>query len=150
MVHENIEYKEFLEFIEKKEYEKLDFSKIKIQKYYVFYSIYKNNNIDYQTIIKNFNSITKSKFILSQSQLSKIKNEVIDNLKDLDLYQLVNKIKEDISDLYIYVNDIKYEVIIKNKNVEREERIIYFGLKKYLANLNYENTIEFFFILLLK
>ena len=145
MEHKNIEYKEFLEFIEKKEYEKLDFSKIKIQKYYVFYSIYKNNNIDYQTIIKNFNSITKSKFILSQSQLSKIKNEVIDNLKDLDLYQLVNKIKEDISDLYIYVNDIKYEVIIKNKNVEREERIIYFGLKKYLANLNYENTIEFFF-----
>ena len=58
MEHENIEYKEFLEFIEKKEYEKLDFSKNKIQKYYVFYSIYKNNNIDYQTIIKNFNSIT--------------------------------------------------------------------------------------------
>ena len=57
---------------------------------------------------------------------------------------MVNKIKDEVSDLYIFVNNINYEIKINNKCIEREERIIYFCLKKYIDNLNEGNVIEFF------
>ena len=38
-------------------------------------------------------------------------------------------IKIDILDLYININDIKYNIIIKNKNIERQQTIIFFGIK---------------------
>ena len=57
---------------------------------------------------------------------------------------MVNKIKDEVSDLYIFVNDINYEIKINNKCIEREERVIYFALKKYFDNLKEENAIEFF------
>ena len=60
----------------------------------------------------------------------------------MDFLQLVAKIKDEIPDLY--ANDINYDIKIKTKIIKREERIIYFGHKKYLVNLESANTIEFF------
>lgn len=56
---------------------------------------------------------------------------------------MIKKIKIDIPNLYIIINDISYDIKIKSKNKNREERIIFFGYKNKLKNLNDNITNEF-------
>ena len=81
----------------------------------MFYSIKNNNDIDYPTIFKNFYVRTHENIKLSKSQLSKIKNSIFDNYKGLSLNEIIEKVKIEISDLYIIINDINYQINIKNK-----------------------------------
>ena len=56
----------------------IDFKNSEIQKYYIYYTIAKNNDIDYPSIYKNFYNLTKEKITLTNSQISKIKSQIID------------------------------------------------------------------------
>lgn len=51
----------------------------------------------------------KEKILLTKSQISKIRTKIKDNFKDLKLYDLIEKIKNDIPNLHIVVNDINWK-----------------------------------------
>ena len=93
------------------------------------YIISQNKNIDNASIINKFKTITELDLTLSKSTISTLINSIVDTYKDLDLNQLIEKIKEEHPDLMIYIQDIKYEIFIKNNKEERNERIIYFSKK---------------------
>ena len=63
------------------------------------------------------------------------------------MLELVEKIKNKIPDLNIFVQDINYEVKIKNKKDFRKERIIYFSKKNNLVSLIKINALNFLLIL---
>ena len=63
-----------------------------IQKYYIQYIIFKNKEIDNASIIKQFFDISKEKFILSKSEISKIRTKIIGEYKNLSLEQVINHI----------------------------------------------------------
>ena len=72
---------------------------------------------------------------LSKSQFSKIKNKFNDEYKDLDIIQLIEKIKIQVPDLFIKIYDIKYEIKFKNLLESRENRLVFFGLENNLKKL---------------
>ena len=63
----------------------------------------------------------------------------------MELNELVEKIKIEFPNLYSAINDINYKIKIKNKEVNREQRIIMFGNKDRIPLIN-KNVIEEFFI----
>lgn len=142
--HEDISYEEFIKLYTNKQYKKIKFNEIKIQKYFVMYIISQNKSIDNASIINKFKTITELDLTLSKSTISNLRNSIVDTYKDLDLNQLIEKIKEEHPDLMIYIQDIKYEIFIKNNKEERNERIIYFSKKHNLEYLNKEKCSEFF------
>ena len=81
---------------------------------------------------------------MTKSQISKIRAQIIDKYKDLNLEEVIGKIKNDVPNLIILVNDIKYNVKIKNKYVDREHRIIIFGEKDKLDSSNENKCKEVF------
>jgi len=142
--HIPLEYEEFVKLIEKNNTENIDFTNKIIQKYYVIHSLFRNNDLDINTLYKNFYEFYKKKLILSKSCICKLKNKIIDNFKGLSLLDIMNKIKIEIPELFTNILDIKYDIKIKNKNETREQRIIIFGLDKRKEMISYNNTIEFF------
>ena len=72
-IHEKLDYNEFYELYEKKQNNLINYKERYIQKYYVQYIIVKNKEIDNATIIKNYYDTAKEKFILSKSDISKIR-----------------------------------------------------------------------------
>ena len=81
---------------------------------------------------------------MTKSQISKIRAQIIDKYKDLNLEEVIGKNKNDVPNLIILVNDIKYNAKIKNKYVDREHRIIIFGEKDKLDSLNENKFKEVF------
>lgn len=51
-------YQEFIKIYKEGNYNDINFRENEIQKYFVYYQIYNNNNIDNQNIKKNFNNVT--------------------------------------------------------------------------------------------
>ena len=51
--------------------EGIDFTNTEIQKFYIFYTIAKNNDIDSPAKYKNFFNLTQEKIFLTKSQISK-------------------------------------------------------------------------------
>ena len=130
--------------MKEKQYNKIDFSNIEIQKYYVYYLIYENNSIDNPTIKKSFYNLTNRVLSLNLVELSRIRNKVLDKYKNFALEDLISKLQLENLDIYIKILDLKYENK-KNNNTEfREQRIIIFGLNEKLKYLKNSNTIEFF------
>ena len=137
-------YDEFIKLIEDKKFDNLDFTDIKIQTFFVYYLINKNNEIDNSTIINKFNSIAKYEFKVSRSNISKIRKKLTDNCKGNDIYELIKKLKLQIPNLIVNVHDISYEIKIKKQAETRTQRIIYFGTKDRLEKLNNKICEEFF------
>ena len=144
--HNNISYEQFVEEYEKNEgtVTNLNFSKRKNQKYYVYYSIIKNNDIDNATIRKNFYDKTKISLGLNVFDISKIRNKIIGKFKNLNLDDLITKIKCNNLEIDKYIFDIKYNIKIKNKDIERKQKIIIIGIKDNFNYLNEKETNEFF------
>ena len=115
-----------------------------MHKYYVYYNINKNNNIEISTIPKNFFNLTDIKIDLSNKQIYKIRAKIVDEYKGLTLTELVEKIKSEIPKLYFNINDIKYKINIINKLIDREQRLLFLGLNNNLELINSTNTNEFF------
>ena len=142
--HEMIFYDEFIKLIEDKKFDKLDFTDIKIQNFFVYYLINKNNEIDNSTIINKFNSIAKCEFKVSRSNISKIRKKLTDNYKGNDIYELIEKLKLQFPNLIVNAHDISYEIKLKKQSENRTQRIIYFGTKDRLEKLNNKICEEFF------
>ena len=136
--------------MKEKKYNLIDFKNRHNQKYYVYYLINENKNIDNPTIKKNFYDLSNINLTLSLADLSKIRNKIIDKYKNIDLYDLINKIDIENLDIFTKVLDISYEYKRNNKIEFREQRIIIFGLNDNINLMNEKNTNEFFLILLLK
>jgi len=142
--HLNISYKDFIGMMITKKYNEINHKEIYVQKYFVNYQINEKNIKDYATINKNYVDIFGDNLNLTKSQFSKIKNKFNDEYKNLDIIQLIEKIKTNIPDLYIKIYDIKYEIIIKNKKNNRDNRLIFFGINKNLELITPNHTVEFF------
>ena len=130
--------------MESNKYTELNSDDIYIQKLFVIYMINQKNIWDNPTINKYFTDYFGSNLSLSNSVLSKIKNKFFDEYKDLDLIQLLEKVKLNIPNLFINIYDVEYEIKIKNKRNIRNNRIIFFGIKENLKLLNYNETNEIF------
>ena len=114
----------------KKKYGKIDFKGTKIQKFYIYYSIFKNKEIDNSILIKNFKSLSKINLYISRAQVSKLRTKLINNYKGLDIVQLVNTLKLTLTNLIVNIEDINYEITIKNKIEKEKKRIIFSVLNK--------------------
>ena len=100
------------------------------------FNFFKNKEIDNPTLIKIFKSLSKINLDISRSQISKIRTKLTNNYKGLDIVQLVNTLKLTIIDLKVNIEDINYEITIKNKIEKRKERIKFFGIKQKFKCLN--------------
>ena len=118
----------------KKKYHEINHKEIYIQKYYVYYQIKQKNINDYATINKNYVDNFGQNLKLTKFQFAKIKNNFNDEYKNLDIIQLIEKIKINILELYINIYNISYEFKSKNKINNRENRLIFFGIKKFGFN----------------
>ena len=98
--------------------------------------------MDNPTIKKQFFDLTNSSLNLLISDLSRIRSSVLDQYKNLELENLITKLKANDSDIVIKYININYQY--KNNIEIREQRLILFGLKEKLNNLDYKNTEEFF------
>ena len=122
--------------MDEKKYGNIDFKNTKMQTFYIYFSIFKNKEIDNRTLIKIFKSLSKINLDISRSQISKIRTKLTNNYKGLDIVQLVNTLKLTIIDLKVNIEDINYEITIKNKIEKRKERIKFFGIKQKFKCLN--------------
>ena len=143
--HNKIEYEEFVKKLEDNDIKLINFKEKYIQKYYIQYSIYKDNSIDNPTLKKNFFNLTKEKLNITLSMITNIRNKIVSNYKDLSLEELVKKIDLKNLNYNVYSTDIKYSYEEKkNKMVERSQKIILFGLSEQIKLLNKKETLEFF------
>ena len=143
--HNYLSYDEFKNAFKNKQLDKNVITKKYIQKYYTELSIRENESIDNPTLKKNFLEITGINLNLSLSEISQIRNKLLDKYKNLSLEELVKKIDVPGEEIQIYSFDVKYEKKLKNKTIERNHKIIIFGLKKGIKLINKEYTDEFFF-----
>ena len=134
MTHHTLDYDEFTILMKNKEYNKINFKEREMQKYYSIFAISENNNLDNPSLKKNFFNLTNTSLNLSIVDLSRIRNKVLDQYKNLDFENLLLKLVIEDSEISIKFLDIKY---VYNKNDEeenREQRIILFGLKESFDN----------------
>lgn len=69
----------------------------------------------------------------------------MDKYKNLTLEEFVKKIEVPGEEIQIYSLDVKYEKKLKNLAIERNHKIIIFGLKESIKLINKEYTDELFF-----
>ena len=89
--HLKLSYEELIHAIETKKFDNINFHGIKMHKYYVYYNINKNNNIEISTIPKNFFNLTDIKIDLSNNQIYKIRAKIVDEYKRLINIKLIKK-----------------------------------------------------------
>ena len=138
-----LDYAELKDLLEKK-FNESNHKEIYVQKMFVQYIIKSKNIDDYLSINKNFVDDFWENIELSQNQLYKINSKYNDEYKDLNIIELIQKIKVYIPDLYIKINDIKYAIEIKKEKLLRDNRIIFFGLDKNFELIKPNNIKEFF------
>lgn len=114
-------YDEFIKLIEDKKFDQLDFTDIKIQNFFVYYLINKNNEIDNSIKINKFNIIEKCEFKVSRSNNSKIRKKLTDNYKGNDIYELIEKLNLQFPNLNVNAHDIKYEIKLKKQAETRTQ-----------------------------
>jgi len=137
-------YEEFIDLYKKKEYDHIDFKKKYIQKFFVELNIKDNNNIDNPSIKKLFFDKFNFNLNLTLSELSHVRNKIIDNYKNITIDQLIDKLIEKEPNLEKYIYDIKYDYKIKNNKSIRTQKIIIFGDKDHINLLDRNNCREFF------
>ena len=89
--HNELKYEKIYYLFENNQYQKVDFSLKKNQKYlveYIFNKLNKENNID---IKKEFSKYKKEKFLMTNVEISKIKNKIYGKLNSLSLEVLSKK-----------------------------------------------------------
>ena len=104
-----------------------------------------NNSIDNPTIKKKFFDKTKTNLILTLTDISRIRNNIINLYKNVSLENLILALTKLNLNIDYYVTDVKYQY--KEKKIgmtERKQKIIIFGLKDKLKYLDIKKTKEFF------
>lgn len=123
-------YEEFVNKLENNEITDIDFNNNKIQKYYIYYNIIKDNKIDNASLQKKFHELTKINLSISKFKISRIWNKICNEYKHLSLEEILIKIESLNVDVERFTYDIKYQYKEKNKEVERKQRIYIIGQKK--------------------
>lgn len=147
-----IDYEEFKKNFKEKNYKDLNFSLKKIQKYYAYYAISKNNNIDNPTLKKNFKKLTNINVNLTNSMLYHIRTNIFDIYKNCNLDELISKkFFIEIKDFQYYMVDFNYEYKEKNnKLVNRNQRVYIFGIQNNFNLIKETETNEFFLDIIFK
>ena len=92
-----------------------------------------------------FKQLFKKDFILTQKEVNDIKYNTIGKYNKLDFIELCNKIElEEDKKLEINTTDIKYNININNKLIERKEKIVIFTTLKMRELLNNSEIYNYF------
>ena len=143
--HNLIEYDTFANLMNHKKTKELNFNEKKMQKYFVYYCINNNSNIDNPTIKKKFKELTGFELKLTLTNLSNIRNKVNNNYKNIPLEELIPKIGLKVDNFKYYIVDFLYEYKKANNNIiKRNQRIFIFGAEDNILLLDHKKTKEFF------
>ena len=122
-----------------------------MQKYFVYYCINNNSNIDNPTIKKKFKEMTGFELKLTLTNLSNIRNKVKNNYKNIPLEELIPKIGLEVDNFKYYIVDFLYEYKKANNNIiKRNQRIFIFGGEHNILLLDHNKKRNFFWTLLLR
>ena len=144
--HQCITYEHFFEIYKKKKFADIDFKIKKYHRYYIKALIQNNDFTDIPNAIDKFKKDTGYNILLSKQDISVIKSTFTTKYNNIDLLDLINKINNESLKIEIYSTDIKYKYQNKknNKSEDREEKIIFFGLKDGIDLLDSEKCYEYF------
>ena len=142
--HDNVPFELFFEKYKNKKFDNINFENKKYHRYYIKSMIKTNEFTDIPNAIKAFKKDTGYLLLLKKDEINVLKSQLTDNFNNLDLLGLINQIKDISYELEYKTIDIKYAYKNKNKTEEREEKIIAFGTKETLKNLDKNNNKEFF------
>ena len=100
-----------------------NFKRTYIQKYYIYSSINQDNNIDNQTLRKNFKRDTKINLNLSHNIINKIRTNILQKYKNISFEELLNKkilMIQKQNHIYQMLYMIIKEIIIKYMKEKKE------------------------------
>ena len=139
-MHNNLTYGRSNIIVEKNEYHKIDFSLKYNQVNLIKYIINNSENINIANIKEKYLKYTKESLKINNKEITKIKFQIIGNLKNISLLECIGKINNNEINIDIFNFDSKYDIKIKNKTdiKEKIEKIILFNLKNrsLMGNLN--------------
>ena len=143
-MHNNLTYGRSNTIVEKNEYHKIDFSLKYNQVNIIKYIINNSENINIANIKEKYLKYTKESLKINNKEITKIKFQIIGNLKNISLLECIGKINNNEINIDIFNFDTKYDIKIKNKTdiKEKIEKIILFNLKNRLSLMG--NLNEFF------
>ena len=150
--HSILSYEEFNDLCNSNNLEKIDFTNQKYQSMYVTYILKNNMNIKNDELFDLFKMDTGKELSLKNSEITCIKNKVMNSLNDLNIEEIIEKI-------YMKENNITVEMQSLDCNYQKEEydnklrkkvlvekigKIIIFGDKNMLIYLNNKNIEEYY------
>ena len=145
----NHDIKSFNNFYQDYKDNKIDSYEMKFKKYQEHYTkaLFKENeSSNYNDIITKFKNKFNKDFLLTQKEVNDIKYNTIGKNNKLEFFELCKKLElEGEKKLEINKTDIKYNIIINNKNIERKEKIIVITTLK-MRELLKDPEINNFFI----
>ena len=116
-----------------------------IQKYFVYYCITNNKNIDNPTIKKKFKELTDLELKLTLTNISNIRNKVKNNYKNIPLEDLIPKIWLEVDNFKYYIVNFLYDYKkAKDNIIKRTQRIYILGTEENILLLDNKKTKEFF------
>ena len=143
-IHAELSYEKFCDLIKINKCNLIDF-KIKKNQVNLFeFLLIQHSNYDKGNIIDEFRKYTKNEILLNNKEISRIKCKILGKLKNISMIECIEKIKCTDFELEIMAEDIKYNIKINNKMIERNEKIIIFGNKQRLELMNNSDYFEYF------
>ena len=150
--HENYNYEQFEQIYNNNTFDKIDFT-IKLYQRYYIRALFKNNEI-----IDKFSAIEKFKlkfgseikFLLNDNDIAYEKS-IAFKINDSDLESLIKNLYKEFDNFLYKTIDVNYECNYFHKTtkkyykINREEKLIFFGLKNMYENF-INNDIKQFFI----
>ena len=143
-IHNQLDYNKFLELINNNNINYIDFSIRKNQKNLIKYILSNNSNSENIDIKKEYYKYTKIPLILNNNNISLIKTKILGKYNNLTLKDAIKKIDIPGTELECKAKDVKYNITINNKKLEREENLIIFGNKNRLLLMKNNEYNEYY------
>ena len=112
--HDIMDYQDFAKLMKNNGLKDINFKERKIQKYFVYYKIMNNNNIDNPSLKKKFKEISNLDLKLTLSNISNIRTKIITKYKNCTLDELIPKIGLELENFKYCILDILYDYKQKN------------------------------------
>ena len=145
IMHDIISFDIFYSEYKNKNITRYDMSFKKYQEYFTKALFKENEANNFNDILMKFKQLFKKDFILTQKEVNDIKYNTIGKYNKLDFIELCNKIElEEDKKLEINTTDIKYNININNKLIERKEKIVIFTTLKMRELLNNSEIYNYF------
>ena len=120
--HNIMKYEDYEKLHNERNFNEIDYSNKKYQKYFILVMIKKDNSLEIPELIEKFNEITKTPIQLTNNEISKIKRNILKPLNKLSLEDLCKNIVSENFETIVKSTDVKYENILKNKENKTEIR----------------------------